>query len=299
MWNKRNRRSRRLETPSPERKLERTQVETSNTGSEILTNLNTVVQENVSENNSENQLTEPSQLSNEIQVWTQIMEQKNDDKIGTMRKEMDNKLEAILKEVKSNKTTSTVTNPRSKINGIKDSQPSGFKTNRSIGFRASNIKHSDSENDDYPLRASKMKDLKHHTKLLFQNESDVDITIHSNEKSDVEYYYMVTGAHRQLHRQSPPNPNDTKGSHVDQNLSNPTTRSLDPVNQIALAIEKLVYKNSPQSLFHPKNTLTFNGINEKNEKFEYFEDLFHTKLRMQPNLREDMKINHFHSHLRG
>ena len=173
------------------------------------------------------------------------MEQKNDDRIERMREEMDNKLEAILKEVKSNKTTSTVTNPRSKINEIQNSQPSGFKTNRSIrsiGLRASNIEHSDSENDDYPLRASKMKDLKHHAKLLFQNESDVDITILSNEKSDVEYYHMVTGANRQLHRQNPQNQNDTIGSHVDQNLSNPTTRSLDPVNQIALAIEKLAYK---------------------------------------------------------
>ena len=41
------------------------------------------------------------------------------------------------------------------------------------------------------------------------------------------------------------------------------------------------------------------GKMKKNEKFEYFEDLFHTTLRMQPNLTEDMKINHFHAHLRG
>ena len=73
----------------------------------------------------------------------------------------------------------------------------------------------------------------------------------------------------------------------------------DPVNQIAQAIEKLAKKNPQQSLFHPKNTLTFNGKNEKNEKFEYFEDLFHTTLRMQPNLTEEMKINHFHAHFRG
>ena len=39
--------------------------------------------------------------------------------------------------------------------------------------------------------------------------------------------------------------------------------------------------------------------NEKIENFEYFEDLFHTTFRMQPNLTEDMKINHFHAHLRG
>ena len=114
-----------------------------------------------------------------------------------------------------------------------------------------------------------------------------------------EGYHMVTGANRQLHRQSSQKLNDTVGSHADHNLSNVTAKPLDPGNQIALAKEKLANKNSSQSLFHPKNTLTINGKNEKNEKFEYFEDLFHTTLRMQPNLLEDMKINHFRGHLRG
>ena len=148
-----------------------------------------------------------------------------------------------------------------------------------------------------------MKDLKHPAKPLFRSESDVDITIHSDEESDAESldedYHMVTGANRKLHRQSSQKSNDIIGSHADLNLPNLTTQPPDPVNQIAIAIEKLANKNSQQSLFHPKNTLTFNGKNEKNEKFEYFEDLFHTTLRMQPNLTEDMKINHFHAHLRG
>ena len=39
--------------------------------------------------------------------------------------------------------------------------------------------------------------------------------------------------------------------------------------------------------------------NEKNEKFEDSEDLFHTTFKMQPNLTEEMKINDFHAHLRG
>ena len=43
------------------------------------------------------------------------------------------------------------------------------------------------------------------------------------------------------------------------------------------------------------NTLIFDG---KTEKFELFEDLFHTMLKMQPEMREAMKINHFHAHLR-
>ena len=94
------------------------------------------------------------------------MEQKNDDKIGTMREEMDNELEAILKEVKSNKTTSTVTNPRSKSNEIQDSQPSGSKTNRSIGFRASNFENSDSENDYYPLKSFKNERLEASCKTI-------------------------------------------------------------------------------------------------------------------------------------
>ena len=186
MGNRRNRRSRRLETPSPDREVEVTQIGTPITGNETLTNVNTVVQRDLGEDNLENQFTEASQISNEIQVWTQIMEQKNNDRIEKMREEMENKLEMILKEIKSNKSASTVTNPGSEINENRDSQPSGSKTNRSIGVHASNNENSDSENDDYPLRASKMKDLRHPARPIFHNESDVDVTINPEDESDAE-----------------------------------------------------------------------------------------------------------------
>ena len=182
---------------------------------------------------------------------------------------------------------------------MQENQPSGSKLSKSIGVRASNNENSDSENDDYPLRGSKLRDLKNPARPFVETETDLDQTILSNEESAEEDYHMVTGANRQLHRQSSQKLNDTIGSHADQNTTNSITQPFDPVNQIALAIEKLANKNSPQSLFHPKNTLTFNGKNEKNEKFEYFEDLFHTTSRMQPNLTEEIKINHFHAHLRG
>ena len=186
MGKNRNRRSRRLASPS---ELNETQVETPNPGNETLTNSNVNVQEGLGENSSLKQLTEPSLLNSEIQVWTQIMEQKNDSKIEKIREEMDSKLEAILREVKSNKTASTTTDPRSDSNEIQDSQPSGSKTTQSIGVHASNNENSDSENDDFPLRASKMKDLKHPAKPLFQSRSDVDVTIHSDEESDIEEEY--------------------------------------------------------------------------------------------------------------
>ena len=87
---KRNRRSRRLETPSPDREVEVTQIETPKTGNETLVDISNVVQGNLGGNSSENQLTEPSQVSNEIQVWAQIMEQKNNDRIEKLREEMEN-----------------------------------------------------------------------------------------------------------------------------------------------------------------------------------------------------------------
>ena len=176
----------RLATPSPEREVSETRVDFSETGNITLTNSNLTVQENLSEPNLENQLREPSQISDEIQVWTQIVERKNTERIEKMREEMDNKLEAILKEIKCNKSASITTNPRSDANEIQESRPSGSRLNTSIGVRASNIENSDSENDDYRFKASKMKNLKHPAKLLFRSESGVDVTIQSDEESNSE-----------------------------------------------------------------------------------------------------------------
>ena len=83
--------------------MEVTQIETPKTGNEALIDLRTVVQGNLGENSSENQLIEPGQMSNEMHVWTQIVEQKINDRIEKMREEMENKLEAILKEIKPKK----------------------------------------------------------------------------------------------------------------------------------------------------------------------------------------------------
>ena len=73
----------------------------------------------------------------------------------------------------------------------------GIQNERSIGVRASNNKNPESENDDNPLRASKMKDLRHPAKSLYQNELNLEDEIIASE----EDYHMVTGANRQLRRQ--------------------------------------------------------------------------------------------------
>ena len=191
MGNKRNRRSRRHETPSPERELSETQVETPMQGNETLTNVSTAIQEPLGENENRSSLIEPCQISNETQVWTENFEQKNNDRIMKMIEEMENKFDAILKEIRTNKTTSTITNPRSEPNGIPKLQPSGSKSIRSNGVHASNIENSDIENkDDHPLRASNMRELRNPARPLCQNEPNLDETIISEEDSEEEDYHI-------------------------------------------------------------------------------------------------------------
>ena len=127
-------------------------------------------------------------------------------------------------------------------------------------------------------------------------------TVHTNQIPE-----FLTGR-----TQTPRNPS----SHQNQNLSTqvsqdnhlpvveqtPANQNLDAnnsINRLADAIAGITTQQRPQAATMLKpvstNTLIFDG---KNEKFELFEDLFHTMLKMQPEMTEAMKINHFHAHLR-
>ena len=187
MGNKRNRRSRMQETPFPDRGLSETRIETPIQGNEALDNVNTVIQGPLGEDDNRTLLIEPSQVKNEIQAWTENFEQTNKDRIMKMREEMENKFDAILKKIRTSKTASTITKPRSQPNGIQNLQPSGSKNDKSSGVRASNIENSDTENeDDHPLRASDMRELKNPARLLCQNAPKLDETIISDGVSEEE-----------------------------------------------------------------------------------------------------------------
>ena len=105
---KRNRQSRRLEASD-------TEVGKPHACNATLTYSNVNVQESLGDSNLENQLIEPSHVINDNQVWTQIMEHDNG-RIVKMRKEMENKFEVTSKEIRTNKSASTITNPRSETN---------------------------------------------------------------------------------------------------------------------------------------------------------------------------------------
>ena len=86
---------------------------------------------------------------------------------------------------------------------------------------------------------------------------------------------------------------------VEQTPRNQNSDANKSINRLVDAIAGIATQQRPQAATMLKpvstNTLIFNG---KNEKFELFEDLFHTKLKMQQEMTEAMEINHFHAHLR-
>ena len=86
---------------------------------------------------------------------------------------------------------------------------------------------------------------------------------------------------------------------VEQTPRNQYSDANNSSNRLADAIAGIATQQQPQAATMVKpvstDTLSFDG---KNEKFELFEDLFHTMLKMKPEMTEAMKINHFHAHLR-
>ena len=86
---------------------------------------------------------------------------------------------------------------------------------------------------------------------------------------------------------------------AEQTPRNQNLRANNSINRLADAIAGIATQQQPQAATMLKpvstNRLIFDG---KNERLELFENLFHTMLKMQPEMTEAMKIKHFHAHLR-
>ena len=86
-----------------------------------------------------------------------------------------------------------------------------------------------------------------------------------------------------------------------------TTATIE-ADQILLALQQLANNNNSANFYDninrisklPKSlTTTMPTFDGKTEKFELFEDLFQTSLKINNQLTEDDRINHFHSLMRG
>ena len=86
---------------------------------------------------------------------------------------------------------------------------------------------------------------------------------------------------------------------VEQRPRNQNSDANNSITRLPDAIAGIATQQRPQEATVLKpvstNTLLFDG---KNEKIEFFEHLFHTMLKMQPQMTEAMKIYHFQAHLR-
>ena len=111
MGNKRHRRSRKAQSPSLEKVVSTSKIETSQgieTTIETLSNF-----ENVgSVREGETALVSGSQNEDEMQVWTQRITEKTNEVVSDLRKEMNKKLEKMLKEMNKSRRAQSVLSRR-------------------------------------------------------------------------------------------------------------------------------------------------------------------------------------------
>ena len=121
---------------------------------------------------------------------------------------------------------------------------------------------------------------------------------------------IVTGVHEEVMYCSP---STSKKQKKNRSTSQPQFRSENTLatieaDQILLALQQLANNNNSAN-FHnninrisklPKSlTTTMPTFDGKSEKFELFEDLFQTILKINNQLTEEDRINYFHSLMRG
>ena len=85
---------------------------------------------------------------------------------------------------------------------------------------------------------------------------------------------------------------------VKQTRRNQNSDANNSINRLVDAIAGIATQQRPQAatMLKPVSTNTSN-FDGKNEKFQLFDDIFHTMLKMQPEMTETMKITHFHANL--
>ena len=187
--------------------------------------------------------------------------------------------------------------PRSTEFTIKDQRSSGLQRNTEVG-------NSQGTMENRPKTCFTQENSR-----LRSRESSTD-SINSEQNRD-----MVTGANPTPHMvpefltgrpMQSREPLQRQNSNHDESQdtipqvpeTTPSNTSPDPINRLAEVLVGMNNRPSAQTLMvRPVSTTTLT-FDAKSEKFELFEDLFHTMIKMQPDMTEAMKINHFHSLLR-
>ena len=156
MGNRRNRRTRRADSQSPDRD-ENTSETSFTRGNTTLTNVSENVN-NVFDRNLGSEITEPSQISNEIEVISQRLAEQNNSKMTQIEEQVNNKFEEILKEIRTNRNYNTTTDEKD----VERSQagPSNSKNRSLRNKHASNTMLDRDKNQDDRFYSSEMSELR-------------------------------------------------------------------------------------------------------------------------------------------
>ena len=159
MGNNRNRRSRRGQSPLIERELSTSEIETSQGNETVIETLGNF--ENVSSvRDEELALYSGTQNENEMQIWTQRISDKTNKEVANLRKEMDEKLEKLLKEMKNNRRTQFVPNRRYREQNAPRAGTLKYTSNENGEENASEPESQECEIQDNPFRPSNLNELR-------------------------------------------------------------------------------------------------------------------------------------------
>ena len=187
MGNRKNRRTRRTASQSSDRD-ENTPEPNFTQGNATFTNVSENGNE-VFDRNLGSELTEPSQTNNEIETMSQRLTEQNNDMMSQTEKQLNNKFEEILKELRTNKTTVYVITDE---DDVESGQP-GPANSRNKGLRnkhASNTTLDKDKNQDDRFYASEMSELRQPYNPFGITEDTLDetIIINRNRQENADHH---------------------------------------------------------------------------------------------------------------
>ena len=188
MGNRRNRRTRRTTSQSSDRD-ENTPETSFAQGNATLNNVSENVN-NVFDRNLGSELTEPSQISNEIEVISQRLTEQNNDKMSQIEEHLNNKFEEILKEIRTNKNYIVITDEEDAENN--QPGPSNSKNKGLRNKHASNTALDKNKNQDDRFYPSEMNELRQpYTPLgITENTLDESIIINENRHEEADHHIL-------------------------------------------------------------------------------------------------------------
>ena len=130
-----------------------------------------------------------TQNENEMQFWTQRMSDKTNKEVANLRKEMDEKLEKILKEMKNNRRTQSVPNRRYRDQNAPRAGTSKYTSNEDGEENASEPENQECEIQDNPFRPSNLNELRTPMQPLSIQNIDLNDSVVINEDRTGEDYH--------------------------------------------------------------------------------------------------------------